>query len=122
MSIRSLAALLSVVVFAACGSSTGPDELEGAVLTVEAPARVAVGEPFVVTVTTQGANGCWSRARTEVQVQGFEVDIRPYDRTEAAICTQALVEIPHTAELTFSEAGTVRVSVFGQLRTQVIVE
>ena len=109
-----------VVVFAmlmGLVSGCATEEVLGRVSAVEAPDTVQVGQPFAVTVTTTGPDGCWRKERTEASVRGLTATISPFDvdtQGYGVACTQAVVEIIHTAELTFAEAGAGVISVRGR--------
>lgn len=108
---------LTFAIVAALLSGCGPEEVLGGVQAVEAPATAQASQPFTVTVTTGGPNGCWKKERTEVSSRALTATITPYDveaRGENSACTQAPVAITHTAELTFTRAGTGVVTVRGR--------
>lgn len=98
-------------------SGCGPEEVLGRVRAVEAPDSIDTGERFTVTVTTSGPDGCWKKERTEVSVSGLTAMIAPYDVDTARpgiSCTTAVVEIMHTAEVTFARAGAGLIRVRGR--------
>lgn len=99
-----------MIVLAGCG----PEEILGWVRAVEAPDTVQVEQRFSVFVTTVGPHGCWRRERTEVTVSGLTATIVPYDVDTGRECTQMVVEITHTAELSFAQAGVALIRVRGR--------
>jgi hypothetical protein len=109
--------LLALAMAAALLGGCGPEEVLGGVRSVEAPAAVQAGQPFTVVVTTGGPDGCWKKERTEVSNREMSATITPYDVEERGRntgCTQAPVDITHTAELTFGRMGTGVITVRGR--------
>ena len=120
---RSLFALL---VLAGCDALSGADfetvrqlgtpAADGEAIT--APDTVRAGEPFEVTVTTQGG-GCHERADgVEVREHREGVELRPYDLVsvpvgEGAGCTYILKHLPRTTVVTLDEPGLQRLRVIG---------
>lgn len=118
---KPLVALALVAALVGCDSLSGPESEavrllgEPAMASQEVeplmvPDTVAVGEPFEVTVVTQGG-GCHERADgLEVDAGGQAVELRPYDivlvpRSDWAACTRLLRYLPRTATVTLAEPG-----------------
>ena len=81
------------------------------------PDSVQSGQAFIVSVRTFGSDGCWRDDGTDVEVRGLIATVTPYDihRVEAGTaCTQAIIEIKHSAQLTFVGSGAAQVSVRGR--------
>lgn len=108
--IRMFSAALAVIVSTGCGS----DEVLGWVSAVEAPDTIHADQPFTVTVTTTGPDGCWRKERTEAAVDGLTATITPYDVDTGGLCTQSPVDITHAVELTFREVGVGLIRVIGR--------
>lgn len=81
---------------------------------ITSPDTVTAGQPFQVTVTTVGPNGCWRAAGAEMAVQSSLASITPFDRVEGEVCTQALVSLPHTLQVQFNTPGTATLRVYGR--------
>lgn len=81
---------------------------------LSAPDTVDAGVPFAATVTTTGLNGCWNEAGANVEESGNRIDITPFDRTGAGLCTQEIVSLPREITLRFDEAGTGVIRVSGR--------
>jgi hypothetical protein len=81
---------------------------------ITAPDTVTAGQPFQVTITTTGPNGCWQAAGAEKAVQGNLATITPFDRVEGEICTQALASLPRTVELRFDTRGQATIRAYGR--------
>lgn len=111
---RLLVCVVAVALLGGCNALTGPDEMIGLVKGVEVPDTVQSGQVFVVTVQTAGPNGCWKKARTNLSVSGLTATITPYDLKSSGYCTQATVEMTHTAEVVFGQPGTGLVKVRGR--------
>lgn len=82
---------------------------------VEVPSSVGLGEDFQVKVTTYGG-GCLDKGDTEVERDGLEVSIRPYDLDTSVPkypCTADLALYTHIVELRFEEAGEAQLRIFG---------
>lgn len=112
----------AAAVVGGCELITGPDEVVGLVVGVEVPDTVQAGEEFTVTVRTSGSNTCWRRDRTEVSVRGLTATVIPYDvedRDRGEVCGAAVIEITHTAVVTFDEPGSALVDVRGRNGTGV---
>jgi hypothetical protein len=122
MRITALAA--TVLLLAGCELITGiseerhlgvigyPDDTR-----IETPVAVEPGESFTVTVRTYGANGCWRKNRTQVTVVGQQAVVSPFDvyrRGRGIACTDMVVDILHTAELTFVQPGPARITIAGR--------
>jgi hypothetical protein len=118
MRLPLLVAITAVVV--GC-SSADDDEQLGVVefysdeARIEAPASAQVGESFELGVSTFGG-GCTELVRTEVVIEGLEVDVRPYDRGYESdeVCTDILVVLDHGVGLSFDQAGSATIRVHGR--------
>ncbi len=113
--------LASAFLFGSCGVFEADHEtVLGAVFfhsnppSVIIPDTVQAGTPFTVTVRTFG-DGCYSFARTEIEMDGMAAEIRPYDsrKTDVA-CPEILLTIEHTATLRFDTPGLATVRVVGR--------
>lgn len=82
--------------------------------TVVAPTTVTAGQPFQVTITTLGYDGCWRADGEEVTRNATQAVIRPYDKVQGDVCTAALREISHVVELRFDNPGTAKIVVQGR--------
>lgn len=83
---------------------------------IEAPDTVAVGEAFTAEISTWEPNGCWDKDRTEVENGALDAHIRPYNRDTndgTQGCPTGVVEIVHTAGLSFTEPGDAVLTVTG---------
>lgn len=115
---------LAALLLSGCGLITGVDEdrfqgtigyPDDVILTI--PETVYLGQEFTLTLRTIGADGCWRNDRTDVTLSSLAAAITPYDvrRTERGVdCTMAVVDLLHTANLTFDQAGLARVTVRGR--------
>ena len=86
-------------------------------LLISVPDSAVVGQPLAVTVRTLGSDGCWKGDGTDIKVNGLTATITPYDVdrvTRGTACTQMLVEIIHTANLTFGLRGEAQISIRGR--------
>lgn len=121
--------LFLLVALAGCDAFSGPDFEVRRVLghpalsaleiaPIAAPDTVTVGEPFEVTVTTDGG-GCHVRADgVEVDASGEAVEFRPYDIVQVpvsdrAACTDILSHFPRIATVVLAEPGRRRLMVVG---------
>lgn len=82
--------------------------------TVVAPSVVTAGQPFQVTITTLGYDGCWRSDGEDVTRNAAQAVIRPYDKVQGEACTAALREISHVVELRFDTRGTAKIVVQGR--------
>ena len=83
---------------------------------IAAPDTVVRGIPFEVSFHTFGG-GCESQGGTEVNVNGAEAEVRPFDHSSgASACTDILKFLPHSASLSFGSAGTAIIRLIGQQR------
>lgn len=85
---------------------------------IEVPESVARGESFVVKVTTYGG-GCIAKGDTDVQTEGLDVRVTPYDWETVrmppnTVCTMELRLYQHTATLRFDQPGTARITIRGR--------
>jgi hypothetical protein len=73
----------------------------------------------LVRVTTYG-DGCHSKGETEVQVDGMEALVTPYDytATPGTVCTQQLVSSIHETTVPFSGSGTALLRIRGLDRSR----
>jgi hypothetical protein len=95
------------------GEDLGVVELYDDEARITVPALATAGAPFTVGLATYGG-GCASRARTEVVVDGFKVDILPYDlRAQDDTCPDVLMFLDHSVGLTFATEGVVSVRIHG---------
>lgn len=118
---RSLLTLSALLALAGCDTLSGPgfetvrllghpalssQEVEA----LAAPDTVVAGEPFEVTVVTDGG-GCHVRADgVEVDASGEALELRPYDIVQIpvssrAACTAILRHFPRTATVVLQEPG-----------------
>jgi hypothetical protein len=117
---RFLTLSAAAAVLAGC-SVLGPDGRERPGIidpsspgTVTVPATAQRGEPFTVTVITQGG-GCLQRGPTRVSIRGTTADVRPYDvHNGERVCPADVQPYEHTATLRFNEPGTATVRVHGR--------
>jgi hypothetical protein len=67
-----------------------------------------------VRITTYGG-GCHRAGEIEVEVQGLEAVITPYDYTAppGSPCTRQLIMLEHEARVSFGQRGTARIIVVG---------
>lgn len=127
--IRPLLASVVLLTLSGCdfssepGYARAPGELvmnESSPVTISVPDEVRRGVPTPVTVTTAGVGGCTELGDTEVAVVDGVVEIRPYDHTlvlrRNEACTMMLVYLPHTVNVTFSEAGPAIIRAVGEYR------
>ncbi|HEX7118665.1 MAG TPA: hypothetical protein VF212_07760 [Longimicrobiales bacterium] len=97
----------------------GTIEHHGDPVRVEAPAEVARGADFRVTVVTYGG-GCVRQGDTEVEVDGLSAVVTPYDiditptLPPGGACTLELRMYRHDATLRFDGAGTATVTFRGR--------
>jgi hypothetical protein len=81
---------------------------------IEMPTIVSVGEAFSARIVTYGG-GCIDYHSTEVEAEGADTVIEPYDRhSGASVCTSDLRTISHDVTLRFDAAGTETVVVRGR--------
>jgi hypothetical protein len=86
-------------------------------LAISVQDSAVVGQPLGITVRTLGSDGCWRGDGTDMEVSGLTATITPYDvdrETRGTACTQMLVEITHTANLTFGLPGEAHISIRGR--------
>ena len=81
---------------------------------ITAPDTVTAGQPFQVTITTVGPNGCWSAAGAELASQPSVATITPFDRVQGEVCTQATVSLPRTVQVRFDVPGEATLRVYGR--------
>jgi hypothetical protein len=105
---------------AAAALGSAGNEMQEQVLS--APDTVAAGVPFVATVTTIGASGCWQADGATTKMAAQQATITPYDfvRTHfsdgtPAVCTTALVSLPRTVTITFTTKGEATIRVEGRV-------
>jgi hypothetical protein len=91
---------------------------------IQAPDTVSVGTAFQVVVFTVGISGCWRADGQEVSISNRVVALKPYDRVEGEVCTQAVSMLPHQSSVTLNAAGIWTLRVTGRRTTMgpVIVE
>ena len=124
--------LVAAVFLCACGGLFGPEEgrrlgviaFHGDPVVVEVPDSVGAGEPFQVSVRTYGG-GCISKGDTEVEIEGRNVDVVPYDIHDGeSNCTDDLALFEHRVTVTIAEPGLAEVRIRGNempADTQVVV-
>jgi len=116
---------LGALLLTACSSVSGPDWTRSVgvieprlsfMQTLRLPAEVTAGVPFTATVTTLGSSSCTRSDGAETTIDGAGADITPYDlkRTGEVACTDDLGSFPRDVQLTFADAGDVRVRVLGR--------
>ena len=112
---------LAAIALAGCSSVAGPEVTrEMGVISfyqqpvlIEVPAAVEAGTPFQILVRTYGG-GCITRNGTDVESNGFQADVIPYDLNSGAeVCTDELRMFDHTATLAFSSTGTALIRIHG---------
>lgn len=114
--------LISMTVVSACsekdtssivvdlGVIEATDRLEPA---IDHPAIAQRQADISVTVMTYG-NDCTWMDRTEVEVHGLDVVIRPFDRSDTeSPCGDTIFGYPHLASVRFEQAGTATITVLG---------
>lgn len=115
--IRGLAGSFAASALLAACSVVGLDERErlGILWPLEEPPAVTVpqtaqrGEPFTVTVVTQGG-GCLRPGPTRVRTRGMTAEVRPYDvHSGGNVCPTDVAPYEHTATLRFDQAGAATV-------------
>ena len=106
----------------------GTPDMEGEA--IAAPDMATAGEPFEVTVTTEGG-GCHERADgIEVRERREVVELRPYDIVSMPVgdkagCTLIRKTFPRTVAVTLDDAGPRRLRVVGRQSrdgSEVVVE
>jgi hypothetical protein len=102
---------LGIVEWSASNVQTFADPAMG-VITV--PDTVTAGQPFQVTITTTGPNGCWREDGAEKAVQGNLATITPFDRVQGEVCTQATVSLPRSVEVRFDVPGEATIRAYGR--------
>lgn len=84
---------------------------------VSAPDTVQAGTPFPVLVTTVGPTVCWVASGGQVEMQPGVALVTPFDYTPEdhwTACGDALLELPRTVTVTFSQAGDAVLRVQGR--------
>lgn len=84
---------------------------------VAAPDTVLAGDPFTVTVTTIGANGCWQPTDASLELDEAAAVITPYDAVLSGPdigCTDALKDLPHQVRVRFTRRGEAVLRVRGR--------
>ncbi len=83
-----------------------------------APAAVAAGERFTVTVHTWGSSDCTKPDGGDVRIEGDLVRIVPYDIIpipgHTDVCQNDYVARPHLFGLTLQRPGSARLRVVGR--------
>lgn len=121
---RLLIVIAISVLLTSCDFLTGPNErlVVGVVafhsepVVIEVPDTVSVSVPFSVSVRTYGG-GCERVGPTEVEMDGLDAEITPFDYTAAAdggACTDILLSFVHEASLTFATVGSATVTIRGK--------
>lgn len=116
--VRALAGCCAAAALAAC-SITGLDGREELGIIwplpehhpqVVVPQAAQAGEPFTVTVNTQGG-GCLRMGPTRVRTRGMNAEIRPYDVHDGGrVCPMDVIPFEHTATVRFDQPGTATLS------------
>ena len=87
------------------------------VVQITVPTTVQRGVPFEVEVLTYGG-GCIDQGETEVEVQGLNASVTPYDYLvtppPGVVCTLIFEYYPHRANLQFDTSGTAEIVFHGQ--------
>jgi len=121
------AAVALLLLAAGCHDATDPEK-QRVVGTVDllgtsppvlvAPAEVAAGERFTVTVYTWGSSDCTKPDGGDVRIEGDLVRIVPYDIIpipgHSDVCQDDYVARPHLFGLTLGRAGAARLRVVGR--------
>jgi hypothetical protein len=104
----------------AANAAIDESDLDAPVLT--APDTVDVNVPFNVTVTTIGLSGCWAADGARLASSARQATITPYDVAhthfpggEPMFCTAALVRLPRTVQVTFTQRGEATLRVEGRV-------
>jgi hypothetical protein len=81
-----------------------------------APAQVAAGEQFTLTVSTVGSSNCTRADGNDLTVSGGFARFVPYDEvpSDGRACLRDEAPFPHRDALSFQEPGTATVRVVGQ--------
>ena len=84
-------------------------------VSLAAPAQVAAGKDFLVTVRTVGGTGCIRADGSEVTLTGNQARLVPYDEIplDGRGCFRDLRGYDHTARLTFQEPGPATLRIVG---------
>lgn len=108
-----------------CDNFTGPDKerVIGTVTGFEpddpqwsVADTVQPGDTVTVSVQTYG-DGCFEKGGTEVEVDGLEATVTPYDIHVDRRCVErSLKTFNHVATVRFDSAGTARVTLRGRTR------
>ncbi|HEU5115327.1 MAG TPA: hypothetical protein VFT74_01485 [Isosphaeraceae bacterium] len=83
---------------------------------ITAPAEVAVGDTFMITVTTYVPTSCWTADEVDLKVEGLEARIVPYDRTPGSkiSCPDKEVKLSRKVPLSFDEPGDALIVALGR--------
>jgi hypothetical protein len=119
------ASALATLLLAACTPVLGPAGWERVVGVVDTEARLAapialpasarVGVAFTATVTTHGSGSCTRADGADVDIDGLNADVTPYDReARRGVCTDDLAPYPRSVTLRFVTAGEARIRVLGR--------
>jgi len=85
-------------------------------ITATAPAQVAAGEQFTLTVSTVGSSNCTRTDGQDLTVSGSLARFVPYDEvpSDGRGCFRDEAPFPHADALSFQELGTARIRIVGQ--------
>jgi hypothetical protein len=85
------------------------------VVTLTAPAHVAAGEDFVVTVQTVGSSNCTRTERTDLSMDGSLARLVPYDQVPAggAACFRDLRPFVHSHAVRLAVPGPASLRIVG---------
>ena len=128
--IRTLAGSCAALALLAACSIMGLDDRErlGIIWPLEqhypqvvVPQSAQAGQPFTVTVTTQGG-GCLRIGPTRVRTRGMNAEVRPYDvHGGGNVCPTDVRPFEHTATLYFDQPGTATVTFHGRGSPAVVI-
>lgn len=84
-------------------------------ISLTAPAQVAAGKDFLVTVQTVGGTGCIRADGSEVALAGNQARLIPYDEIplDGRGCFRNLRGYDHTTRLRFQEPGPATLRIIG---------
>ena len=114
-----------LLILLGCSASTEPEwsRVPGLVVegtapftSVVAPAEVARGQTFEITVSTFGSSSCTRSDGYELSLTAAGAEIRVFDRVapQNTPCTDDFRQFPRTVALSFPAAGTIELTVVGR--------
>lgn len=137
-SITAAGFLASAAIACSAPTDTGPARAQGIVemsvsassvqaggdyAAITAPDTVQVGVAFTATITTIGPSLCWRAAGMDVGQGPALVVARPYDRHSGSeFCAGALVELPRSISITFTQTGDALIRVRGRRMVDGVVQ